>query len=177
MSALERLNCSVLSTDAVVHEIQADPVHLAALAERFGEGVISDGKLDRAALASSAFGDEAGRQWLESYIWPLVGQRISEWVESLDEKAQRPVAGVVEVPLLFESGMDKAFDSTICVVADEGLRAERAASRGHVAVDERTARQLSQEEKSSRATWIVQNDGSEAELEKALSAVLAEMVV
>ncbi len=161
----------------MVHEIQADPVHLAAIAERFGEGVVSDGELDRAALAAAAFGDEAGRQWLEGYIWPLVGQRIGAWVNSIDEMQPPPIAGVVEVPLLFESGMDKAFDSTVCVVSEEAVRAERAASRGHAAVDERTARQLSQEEKAGRASWIVRNDGTEADLEKALSELLAEMVV
>ena len=40
-------------------------------------------------------------------------------------------AAVVEVPLLFEAGMEAVFDHTIAVVADEALRAERAGARGH----------------------------------------------
>ena len=51
--------------------------------------------------------------------------------------------------------MDGAYDATIAVVADEDVRAERAAARGHAAVDERAARQLSQEEKAARATYVV----------------------
>jgi dephospho-CoA kinase len=61
------------------------------------------------------------------------------------------------------------------VVADEAVRAQRAAARGHEAVNERTARQLSQEEKAARATYAVQNAGSIAELEHKLSDVLAKL--
>jgi dephospho-CoA kinase len=78
----------------------------------------------------------------------------------------------VEVPLLFESGMEQAFDATIAVIADEDLRAERAGGRGHEALEERGARQLSQQEKAGRATYVVVNDGSVAELEAKLSSIL-----
>jgi dephospho-CoA kinase len=81
----------------------------------------------------------------------------------------------VEVPLLFESGMDAAFDATIAVVADDAVRAERASARGHEAVDERTARQLSQREKAQRATFAVQNSGSLDALEQELSSVLEKL--
>ena len=63
------------------------------------------------------------------------------------------------MPLLFESGMDRGFDATIAVIADEEMRDARAAARGHEALAERGARQLTQEEKSQRATYTVRNDG------------------
>ena len=56
---------------------------------------------------------------------------------------------MIEIPLLFESGMDHGFDATIAIVADEEVRRERAAARGHQSVDERTARQLTQDEKAA----------------------------
>ena len=77
-----------------------------------------------------------------------------------------PRALVVEVPLLFESGMDDAFDATMAVVADEAVRRERAGARGHAALDERTSRQLTQEEKAARATYTVANSGTLEELER-----------
>ena len=77
-------------------------------------------------------------------------------------------AAVVETPLLFEAGLEEAYDATIAVVADEDVRAERAAARGHAAVDERAARQLPQEEKARRATFVVRNDGTSSELEGAV---------
>jgi dephospho-CoA kinase len=73
-------------------------------------------------------------------------------------------AAVVEVPLLFEAGLGELYDATIAVVSDEQLREQRAAARGHALVDERAARQLSQEEKADRATFVVHNDGTEEEL-------------
>ena len=81
----------------------------------------------------------------------------------------------MEVPLLFESGMDQAFDATIAVVADEAVRAERAGARGHASVAERTGRQLTQEEKAHRADYEVRNEGSLEELRENLSRVLARL--
>ncbi len=61
------------------------------------------------------------------------------------------------------------------MIADEGLRADRAATRGHTAADERAARQLAQHEKAARATFAIDNSGSVEELEHALSAVLDKL--
>jgi dephospho-CoA kinase len=80
---------------------------------------------------------------------------------------------VVEVPLLFESGMEGVFDATIAVVADDAVRASRTVDRGHAGTDERDARQLTQEEKAQRADYTVRNDGTISELEETLSRVLA----
>jgi dephospho-CoA kinase len=55
------------------------------------------------------------------------------------------------------------------------MRARRAAERGHEAVDERTARQLTQQQKAQRATFAIENSGSVEELESKLSAVLDKL--
>jgi dephospho-CoA kinase len=68
--------------------------------------------------------------------------------------------------------MERIYDATIAIVADEALRRERAAARGHAAVDERAARQLTQEEEVARATYVVVNGGSVRDLALALSRVL-----
>jgi dephospho-CoA kinase len=57
-------------------------------------------------------------------------------------------------------------------VADEDVRAQRAGARGHEALAERSARQLSQQEKAERATYVVTNDQSTDDLQSTLSAVL-----
>ena len=61
------------------------------------------------------------------------------------------------------------------IVAAEDVRRERAAARGHALVDVREARQLTQEEKADRAEHVIVNDGSVADLEAALSALLAKL--
>ncbi|HXD54948.1 MAG TPA: dephospho-CoA kinase, partial [Solirubrobacteraceae bacterium] len=146
-----------------------------AVVDRWGAEVAPGGVVDRAAVAQRAFADEGERRWLEEQIWPLVGARVAGWLEQARAQDPPPLAAVVEVPLLFEAGLEGIYDATIAVLAAEGVRAARAAARGHEAVSERHARQLDQEEKARRATYVVRNDGTEQELEAQLSAVLGKL--
>jgi dephospho-CoA kinase len=176
LEALARLGAATLSTDAVVHELYAaDPEVRDAVVGRWGAEVAPDGVVDRAAVARHAFASGDERAWLEQLIWPRVGARVLAFRAEAAAADPPPPAAVVETPLLFEAGMDAAYDATIAVVADEEVRAGRAAARGHHAVDERAARQLSQEEKAARATYVVSNSGSIEDLEAALSDVLAKL--
>lgn len=176
LAALERLGASVLSTDAVVHELYRDAELRAVVMDRWGEGVLDgEGQVDRAAVARAAFGDPVERAWLEGLLWPLVGARVASFREAAASASPAPAAIVVETPLLLESGMDRVFDATIAVIAADELRAERTARRGHEELAAREARQLSQDEKAGRATHVVVNDGTVEELELQLSAVLAAL--
>jgi len=158
-----------------VHELYADPEVRAAVVARWGHEVAPAGTVDRPAVARRAFASDGERAFLEGLLWPRVAARMAHWREQESTREPAPRALVVEVPLLFESGLDHGFDATIAVVADEAARRERAAARGHHAVDERTARQLPQEEKARRATHVVANSGTLEELEAHLSAVLAKL--
>ena len=164
---LGELGAATLSTDAVVHELLSTADVQDSLAHRFGADVASD----RAKIAERVFGDEEARAWLEALLWPLVGERVGAWRSSVPADQ----IAVVEVPLLFESGMEAVFDATIAVIADESLREERAAARDHVAVAERSGRQLSQQEKADKADFTVRNDGSLEELKQTLSRVIAKL--
>ncbi len=172
LAALERLGAATLSTDAVVHELYGSDRVRDAVVERFGLDVAPGGVVDRSRLAQLVFGDPVQRGWLEGLLWPLVGERIRNWRQKLESAPQPARAAVVEVPLLFESGMNHGFDATITVIADEEVRKARADARGHASVQERTSRQLSQQEKAARSTYVIDNDGSEADLESKLSGVL-----
>ena len=172
LDVLERIGAATLSTDRVVHDLYEDDDVRAAVTERFGPSVAPDGIVDRPAVARVAFATPEDRGWLEQMLWPRVSARIVVWRQGLEQAPRPPRAAVVEVPLLFESGMEGVFDATIAVVADEDLRAQRAGSRGHEALAQRSARQLSQQEKAERATYVVSNDRSIDDLESKLSAVL-----
>jgi dephospho-CoA kinase len=173
LAALSRLGAATISTDRVVHDLYEDPAVRDAVVDRWGPSVVVEGRVDRAAVARFAFASDEERGWLEGLLWPLVGERVAAWRAA--ESLRDPVALVVETPLLFEAGLEGNYDATIAIVADEEVRAARAGARGHAALDERTARQLSQAEKASRATYAVENSGTLRELEQELSGVLAKL--
>ena len=175
LEALERLGAATLSTDAVVHELYATPELRDAVVARWGADVAPQGVVDRAAVAAHAFATPDERAWLEEQIWPRVAARIAAWREEVAAREPAPAAAVVETPLLFEAGMEGIYDATVAVVADEAVRAQRAAARGHVGVDQRAARQLPQEEKARRATYTVTNNGTLDDLESELSGLLASL--
>jgi dephospho-CoA kinase len=180
LAALERLGATTISSDAVVHELWASDASLRqAVVDRWGAEVAPGEVIDRSAVAERAFADPAERAWLERLLWPLVSARVAAWLASARAERASGVAShraaVVEVPLLFEAGQEGIYDATIVVIADEAVRRARAADRGHASLDERGARQLSQEEKAARATFVVRNDGSERDLERQLSSVLDKL--
>jgi dephospho-CoA kinase len=175
LSALERLGASTISSDKVVHELYEDPEVVALVVARWGQDVAPGGRVDRGAIARKAFVNDEERHFLEGLLWPRVGARVAAWREAQSRRSPAPQALVVETPLLFEAGLEGNYDATIAIVADEAVRAARAGARGHEALDERTARQLTQAEKAQRATYAVENSGSLRELEQELSGVLAKL--
>lgn len=175
LSALSQLGAATLSADAVVHELLGTDELRDALTERFGPGIAPGGVVDRSVVAEQVFSQSAEREWLEGLLWPRVGKQIAAWRDESDRADPAPKAAVVEVPLLFEAGMEAAFDHTIAVVAGEAVREGRAAERGHAGLASRHERQLTQAEKARRAHSVVRNDGTLEELKYALSRVLANI--
>jgi dephospho-CoA kinase len=172
LAAFARLGASTLSSDAVVHELLDSEPLLGRLVERWGADIAPAGRVDRNRIGEVVFADPEQLNWLEQQIHPLVGERIGAWLGDLPDDGE---FAVIEVPLLFESGMDRAFDTTVAIVTDDDVRRERAAARGHALVDEREARQLAQGEKAERAEHTVRNDGSVEDLERALSALIEKL--
>ncbi len=169
LAAFERLGAATISSDAVVHELLDSEPLLGRLVERWGVEVAPQGRVDRTRIGEIVFADPEQLTWLEAQIHPLVGERIATWLGALPGDAE---VAVVEVPLLFEAGMEDVFDTTVAVVTAEDIRRLRAEARGHALVGEREARQLAQEEKAARADHVVENDGTIEDLERALSALI-----
>jgi dephospho-CoA kinase len=172
LAAFERSGAATISADAVVHELLDSEPLLGRLVERWGDEVAVEGRIDRTKVGEIVFADPEQLRWLEAQIHPLVGERLRAWLASLGDDAG---VAVVEVPLLFESEMEKVFDTTVAVVTSDEVRRARAEARGHALVGEREARQLPQEEKAARAEHVVENDGSIEDLERRLSALVAKL--
>ena len=175
LEALAGLGAAVIDADAIVHLLYATEEVRGAVRARFGDEVFAAEEVDRAALARRAFTDEVDRAWLEALLWPRVAERVEALRVEASSREPRPVAVVVEAPLLFEAGVASRYDATIAVVADDELRAARIAGRDMAELGRREARQLPQAEKALRAGFVVTNDGTVDELRERLRGVLAEI--
>jgi dephospho-CoA kinase len=173
LAALERLGAATLSSDAVVHELLGSERVRDLLVGRWGEDVAPDGAVDRAKIGAIVFADAEELAWLEHTLHPLVAERTAAWRAQLPAEAK---VAVLEVPLLFETGMDTLFDATIAIVAPDELRVERAGARGTSELEARSARQLGQQEKAERATYVISNAGTLEDLEASLAAILPDVL-
>ena len=169
---LAELGAETVSTDGLVHELLGTEAVRDLLVGRWGEEVAPAGEVDRAVVAAIVFERPDELAWLESVLHPLVGERVHDWAEQLP--AGTSVA-VVEVPLLFEGSMAAGFDATIAVIADDEDRSRRAAARGTGELEARSGRQLTQEEKAARATHVIVNNGTMADLERELTRLYPEL--
>lgn len=172
LAAFERLGAATLSTDQVAHDLLDEDEVRALLVDRWGDQIESGGKVDRDRVSGIVFNDRGELTWLESVTHPRVGARVLEWRQGLDPEL--PLA-VVEVPLLFEASMEEAFDSTVAVVADDGLRDARLRERGQGGLVGREERQLEQAEKERRADHVIRNDASLEELESQVRKLTEEL--
>lgn len=149
----------VVDVDELVrNQVLVEPEVLAEARERWGNGVIgADDALDRARVAELVFGDSAERVWWEGVVHPRVGRR---WRAEL--AADSGADWVVEVPLLFEAGLEKEFDFVVCVAANAPAQMNRAVERGMppAQAEQRIASQLPLATKLKSAHFVLWNEGS-----------------
>jgi len=169
LRAFERLGAETISTDAVTQALLGTEEVRFLLVDRWGDEVAPGGEVDRAKVAEIVFADPVELAWLESELHPRVGGRMAQWRQELDPAT---AIAVVEVPLLFETRMEGLFDATVTVIAPDEVRQRRAADREITALEGRSGRQLSQEEKAERATHVVVNDAGLDELEAKISELM-----
>jgi dephospho-CoA kinase len=172
LAALGRLGAATVSSDELVRELLGSKEVRELLVERWGDDVAPNGEVDRERIGAIVFERPEELDWLEGVLHPRVAERIAAWRDALPAGTQ---LAVVEVPLLFETGMEPFFEAVVSVVAPDEERKRRIAARGVGALADRSGRQLSQAEKARRATYVVENDGSLAELEARLAELLPSL--
>ena len=151
---------------------------LEAIREAFGDRVfLADGTLDRRALGEVVFQDTAARHTLEGIIHPRVQRVTMETVDAARESGAEAV--LMDVPLLYETGMDALCDVTWVIVADLEQRIQRVMQRDGLtreAVEQRMHSQMSDEDRARRATKVIHNDQSVEKLESELTALYTQLV-
>ncbi|HEX4924996.1 MAG TPA: dephospho-CoA kinase [Bdellovibrionales bacterium] len=150
---------------------------LAKIAQVFGPDILlADGGLDRAKLGGLIFARPDLRLELERIVHPEV-RRLSALEKDRLEQEGRAIA-FYDVPLLFEKQMEPAFDAVVLVFASESLQRARLAARNRLSDAEVTARLASQlplSAKRAKAHFVVENDGSLADLEREVDLLVKNL--
>ena len=152
----------VVDADVLAREVVgAGSPTLDAIAREFGSAILlGDGTLDRAALSSIVFADEARRLSLEAITHPPIRALMATRMAAAVAGASPLV--VADIPLLFERTRDLALEGVLLVDCAADVQPQRVMARD--GIDEAAARlridaQMSMDQKRKRATWIVENNG------------------
>ena len=169
---------TIIDADELARQAEAPGGEvLAAIVRRFGADVLaSDGMLDRAALRAKVMGDQAALDGLNQIVHPAVRRRRDELLREARERGDALV--VNDIPLLFEVLDPAAFDAVVLVDAPVALRRTRLRAMRGLAIDEADrmiAAQMPAERKRARSHFVIDNDGSPAELESRARAVFQEL--
>jgi dephospho-CoA kinase len=146
---------------------------LARIAQHFGSEVVTAaGELDRARLAQRVFSDAGARRALDAIVHPIVRQLATEHFQAIAERGE--LLGCYEVPLLYEVGLDRALSPVVVVNSPmQQIRARLRARDGFIEaqIDARIAAQMPLAEKIRRADYVIENDGTLAQLRERADAV------
>jgi dephospho-CoA kinase len=145
-----------------------------AIARRFGSDVLKeDGAVDRPKLASIVFADPAARRDLEAIVHPAVYRAIHAGLRAFELVGGYPI-GMVDIPLLYESGHASEFDKVIVTACPEGLQRARLAERGMSEAEarQRIAAQWPTIKKASRADFVVNTARTVQDTERQVDQIL-----
>ncbi len=145
---------AVFDADATVHALQAPGGGLLPAIETAFPGTTSPAGLDRPALRQAIFGDDTARTRLEAIVHPAVATQRQAFLAA---HAAEPLV-VLDVPLLFETGGDRACDRVAVVSADPAIQRARALSRPGMTpatFDAILATQMPDDDKRARADYVI----------------------
>lgn len=156
MRAVKELGIRTYSADEINAELLRDKRYIEKLSAAFPL-VVKDGKVDKAALREEVFSNAKKRKTLNALAHPEIRRKIEEITGD----------AVVEVPLLFESGMTDLFDRVIVVTAGEDVRINRIVSTRNISKDlakNIIKNQATDDERIKRADYVAINDGTRKDL-------------
>jgi dephospho-CoA kinase len=160
----EEAGARLVDADRIAREVvrKGSPAHREIVAH-FGTGVLlGDGELDRKRLAAIVFNNPDEQRALECIVHPQVKQEIDRRVDLIRRQAPEALV-ILDIPLLFESGMQEGLDAVIVVYAPERLQLERLMARDGLSEPEALARiraQMPIDSKRALAARVIDNSGS-----------------
>jgi len=178
LDRLRRRGVPCLDADVLAHGVMvAGSEATDAIARRFGpEALAADGSVNRRHLAPIVFADASARRDLEAIVHPAVYRAIGAALRGIARVDDAPLA-VVDIPLLYETGHAGDFDRVIATVCRPELQIARLVERGLSEPEalQRLDAQMPAEEKARRADFTITTDGSFAETDAQVDAILARL--
>jgi dephospho-CoA kinase len=173
------LGVPVVGADAISRRsLKKDGACYGRVVETFGAGILrNDGTIDRKALAAIIFSDENKRRLLNDIVHPYVLKEMFEQANGLCDDSRCKLV-LFDVPLLFESGMDREMDANVLVACDEETRVRRIMARDGTtreAAEARIRSQMPEEEKRARADYVLDNNFTPAHLNEQVKALYKKL--
>lgn len=160
---LARQGARVLDADKIAHQLIAPGGRcFPAVVQQFGRGILKQGRIDRAKLARIVFADRGQLKKLERIIHPAVGEEIQKKLKEFAKHKKNKMTAV-EVPLLFEAGLDRLMDFVIVVKVERQLQIKRIRAQRNITkadIARRLRSQMPLKEKIRLAYFVVDNSGN-----------------
>lgn len=172
---LRKFEVPIIDADEIAHQIM-EPGNQAysLIVQEFGPKILNgDGTINRQVLGDRVFGDSNARQKLELLTHPIIIRRIKELIA--DFALTNTKLLVVEVPLLFETGMEKFFDAIWVVSTKPDFQLKRLMQRNGLSKEQavqRLANQLPLSYKESKADKIIFNNSEFKDLTKEVQHII-----
>jgi len=161
----------IIDADVLAREVvKPGTPALAAIVERFGRQLLTDGQLDRSRLGEVVFADPLARRDLERIVHPAVRARAME----LERAAEGAVVVVHVIPLLVETGQQQNFDFVVTVDVDQETQIQRLMARNgfsRAEAQSRIAAQATREDRRAAADVVLDNAGTLAHLRDQIAAL------
>ena len=155
----------VVDADEISHAVtEPDAEGAKAIEENFGNEMFVLKCLDRKKLAAYCFANKERTEKLNSVLHPIIIKEMLRQTEEYEKAGAKTV--IWDVPLLFETGLDRYCSKIIAVVCNENTRILRAQKRSDISAEEvkkRISRQMSDGERRKRADYIIDNGKSKEE--------------
>lgn len=165
-----------LDADEIVSELLTRKNNIKRIRDMFGtEAMNADGSLNKKAIADIVFKDDLARRKLEAFLHPLVVRQIKAAIRKMPNTCS---IAIVEIPLLFESSLQKNFDITITVYTNQKTALARLRGKG-ISRKEGLARlhaQMDIRQKKHLSDLIIDNSGTEQELMVQVRKVLKSLM-
>ena len=152
---------------------------LDRIAAEFGPEMLTPlGELDRARMGRTVFADSEARHRLERILHPLIRSLLLTQIESVQRDLPSDTVVIVEIPLLYESGLETWFEQVVVVTASEAVQRERLRLRNGLSADEISRRLEAQwplDRKVALADWVLVNEGSLQQLNAAVDLLWLQL--